>query len=455
MSTVRAAVDAACPPFLRGYKLRIEASSLASRLIRGTFWSFVAAVLSRILGLASSIFVARLIGTIGMGKLGIVQNTVGMFGALAGLGLGLAATKHIAQYRIKDPLATGQIIACLSLLSSLSGAILTLVIVVMAPWLASHTLGSPELAPELRLGSLLLFFGVANGVQTGVLAGLEAFKQIAKINLASGLIGFFATIGGAYFWGLPGVIFGQVVCLAANCAFNFYVARQETVGSGIIITFRNIRRHSSLLWEFGLPGMLAGLISGPVVWITSLTLVRQPGSYSEMGIYNATTGWFQAVAFLPDLVSRVLLPILSSCVAAKDNRGMKRARMLATGANLAVTLPIIAGCSLLSPFIMGLYGPGFARGWLVMVLSMFTAGLLALQGPFANQLIANARVWAYFWAHVGWGIVFLVGTFLLVPAYGATGLATARLIGTAIGFGVIVLAWYTEPETGSPSTLDE
>ena len=133
---------------------------------------------------------------------------------------------------------------------------------------------------------------------------------------------------------------------------------------------------------------------------------------------------------------------------------MKHAMLLAAAVNLAVTLPIIVGGSLFSPFIMGLYGPGFVHGWVVMVLTMCTAGVLALQGPFANQLIANARMWAYFWAHVGWGIVFLVGTFLLVPVYGATGLATARLFGTAIGFGVIAIAWcYAKPETGSPTTL--
>jgi O-antigen/teichoic acid export membrane protein len=411
--------------------------------MRGTFWSLVGAVLSRSLGLASSIFVARIIGKVGMGKLGIIQSTVGMFSTLAGLGLGLAATKHIAEYRVKDSSMAGETIGFLSLLSWISGATMTLVVIALAPWLARHTLAAPELAPQLRMGSLLLFFGVVNGVQTGVLSGFEAFKRIARINLLSGLANFSLVVGASYLAGLPGAVCGLVASLAFNCGLNFLAVRYEAAVSGVFITFRNLDKHWSLLWLFGLPGMLSGLVSGPVGWISGTMLVRQPGGYAEMGIFNATTNWFQAVAFLPDLLARVLLPILSSYNAAKDKRGTNRALTIATWANISIVIPVIAVGSLFSRFIMGLYGPGFAQGWLVMVLTMLSAGVLTIQGPLADNLVAASRMWAYFWAHVGWGMIFLTGTFLLVPAHGAIGLATARLIAyTANGLGVVGIAWW-------------
>jgi O-antigen/teichoic acid export membrane protein len=440
---VKQTVDFFCPAVLRGIKQRIEASSLATRLIHGTFWSLIGTVLSRSLGLASSIFVARMIGKVGMGELGIIQSTVGMFSSLAGLGLGLAATKHIAEYRVRDPSLAGETIGLLSLISWISGAAMTVMVIALAPWLARHSLAAPQLAPELQLGSLLLFFGVVNGVQTGVLSGFEAFKRIARINLLTGLVNFFLVVGAAYFAGLPGAVCGLVASLAFNCSLNFIGVRLEAAAAGIVIRFQNFHQHWNLLWRFGLPGMLSGIISGPVGWISSATLVRQPGGYAEMGVFNVTNSWFQAVAFLPDLLAQVLLPILASYNAMKDARGTNRALVLATWANVVIIIPVIFVGSLLSPFIMGLYGPGFAQGWPVMVLTMLSAGVLMIQGPMANHLIAASRMWAYFWAHVGWGIIFLTGTFLLVPAHGATGLATARLIAyIANGCLVVGFVWW-------------
>src|SRR5215472_10665409 len=134
--SVRQAIDLICPPFLLGFKRRVEASSFATRLIRGTFWSLVATVFSRFLGLASSMLVARMLGKIGLGELGIVQTTVGMFSTLAGLGLGLAATKHVAEQRVHNPASAGETIGFLSLISWTSGTQMTLLVLILAPWLA-------------------------------------------------------------------------------------------------------------------------------------------------------------------------------------------------------------------------------------------------------------------------------------------------------------------------------
>jgi len=48
------------------------------------------------LALLGWIVVARILGKEEFGQLAIVQSTVGMLGVIAGLGLGLTATKHVA-----------------------------------------------------------------------------------------------------------------------------------------------------------------------------------------------------------------------------------------------------------------------------------------------------------------------------------------------------------------------
>jgi O-antigen/teichoic acid export membrane protein len=422
---------------------RLERSSLASRLIRGAFWSLAGTAASRCLGLAASISVARILGKVAMGELGIIQSTVGMFSAFAGMGLGLAATKHVAEYQAKDRSLAGETIGMLSIISWSSGLLMTVLMIGVSPWLAHHNLAAPQLATPMRIGSLLLLFGVINGVQTGVLSGFEAFKSIARVNLISGLANFPLMLCGTYWWGLRGAVSALVASLALNCILNFFAVRREAAKARVNITFKHFHRHRNLIWTFGLPGMLSGAISGPVGWITSLTLVKQPGGYAEMGIYNAASNWFQLVVFLPNLLAQVLLPILSSYAAKNDGRGLNRALVLATWTNVIVVFPIIAvGCAL-SRFIMGLYGPGFAEGWPVLAWTLLSAGVLTIQGPITDRLVATAKMWAYFLAHIVWGMIFIGTAFLWVPAHGGTGLALARLAAyIANGLWVVGVSWW-------------
>ena len=96
---------------------RLQASSIfklgdhgtiRSRLAHGVLWSLVGAVASQAFSLVAQIIAAHILGKSDFGRLGIINNTAGMFGVLAGFGLGLAATKFIAQYRITDPERAGR-----------------------------------------------------------------------------------------------------------------------------------------------------------------------------------------------------------------------------------------------------------------------------------------------------------------------------------------------------------
>ena len=113
---------------------RLRSSPLGMRLAWGAFWSLAGAVISRGLALLSSILVARLLGKTGFGELGMIQSTVGMFGAFAGFGLGLTATKHVAEFRQKDPVKAGRILALANIIALASGGIMTVALLVMAPW---------------------------------------------------------------------------------------------------------------------------------------------------------------------------------------------------------------------------------------------------------------------------------------------------------------------------------
>src|SRR5437667_7809 len=93
--------------------------------------------------------------------------------------------------------------------------------------LKAKLLACPLASGLLQAGAWLLLFGGVNGAQTGALAGFEAFKTIARINLITGLLAFPITLAGAWFGGVTGSVWALTANLGLNCIMNFVALRKE------------------------------------------------------------------------------------------------------------------------------------------------------------------------------------------------------------------------------------
>ena len=118
----------------------LPADSLRARFTLGIVWSLAGAVVSRGFLLAASIVCARFLGKDGFGALGMIQSTAGMFGIFAGLGLGLTATKYVAEFRRQDPEKAGRILALSASAAFVFGCVITVLLIFLAPFLATKVL---------------------------------------------------------------------------------------------------------------------------------------------------------------------------------------------------------------------------------------------------------------------------------------------------------------------------
>jgi len=442
--TIKKAIHACCPPFLEQTLAKIETSEIGYRIAKGAFWSLAGAVISRALMLVASIVVARILGKTGFGELGIIQATVGMFGVFAGFGLGLTATKHVAEFRQSDPERAGRIIGLSGLVAMATGGLMALGLLVFAPWLAEHTINAPHLTGVLRIAALILFISALNGAQTGALSGFEAFKTIAYVNFFIGMISFPILVLGTYLGGLTGAVWALAINLCFNWLINHLALRREARRFKVPFTLRKCGREMPIIWKFSLPAVLAGSMVGPVNWLCATFLVNQPDGFGEMGIFNAANQWYAMLMFLPGLLGGVVLPFLSERFSQKDTKQSMQTMVFAIKANALVVMPFVLIASTISPYIMSLYGTDFRDGWPTLILVLLTAGLLAVQTPVGQIIAASGKMWIGFVMNLGWALTFIVGTLLLIEK-GSLGLATARACGYVIhaiwtfGFAIWVI----------------
>ena len=436
---VEKAIYTCCPDFLHPILNRVEASEIGYRLAKGVFWSMAGAVISRGLMLAAGVCVARMLGKTGYGELGMIQSTVGMFGVFAGFGLGLTATKHVAEFRQSDPDRAGRIISLSWLVAMVTGGLMAAGLFLFAPWLAQHTINAPHLSGVLRISALILFINALNGAQTGALSGFEAFRTIAYVNLFVGLFSFPILVGGAWFGGLTGAIWALAINLGFNWMLNHLALRKEARRFKVPFTFKHCSRELSVLWRFSLPAVLSGAMVGPVTWVCSALLVNQPDGYGEVGVFSAANQWYAMLLFLPGLLGQVVLPVLSERLGQKETNQSMKTMVLAIKANALLVLPLVLLASIASPYIMGLYGEGFRSGWPTLVVVLLTAASFVVHAPVGQIIAASGKMWIGFTINGGWAIAYIVSTFLLLD-FGSVGLATARAI--AYVFLTIWVSWF-------------
>ncbi|HEX6432911.1 MAG TPA: oligosaccharide flippase family protein, partial [Gemmatimonadales bacterium] len=409
--------------------------SLAGRFARGASWSLLGMGAAQGLAMVASIVTARLLGRVAFGELTMVTGTVGAFGILAGLGLGLTATKYTAEHRSSDPARAGQILGLAQLVAAVSGGLTAVILFLLAPWLAAQTLNAPNLADELRLGCILLFLNALDGTQTGALAGLEAFRATARVSLLRGLLSFPALIGGVWLYGLTGAVAATVFVGAVAWILNQRALRQESAKRGLRISYRGVRPNLPILWQFSLPALLSAVMVAPVMWLANAILVNQPGGYGELGLFNAANQWRTAIMFLPAVLLRVALPMMASATHPRQAGDFGRTLVLAQSLTVAIVLPVGVLLMFLSGPIMRLYGNEFIHGADVLIGVACTIMIASIGNATGAAIEARGKMWRGLALNLSWAVVLIVAVGFTASEWGARSLA----YGSAVAYLIMSL----------------
>ncbi len=423
--------------FLRSFK----GNSLRARFVGGVLWSTLGAVASQGLTLATSVVVARFLGKTGFGEFGMIQSTVAMLAIFAGMGLGMTANKHVAELKWPDPSRAGRMIGLSNVSALVSGFLLAMALFVFSRGLAATVLNAPTLVLELRIAAGLLMLIAINGAQTGTLCGFEAFKAIARTNIIRGVSAFPVAIAAVWRWGLPGAVCGLAAAEFVSLIFNYVAVRKECAAHGVSIRYRGSWSERRVLWAFSIPAVVTGALVAPVAWAANAILANQPNGYSELGVFNAANQWRSAIIFGASLLSQPLLPMLSNLAAEGRAAAFKR---ILTG-NLIVTLAASSGIALvvilLSPWILRAYGRNFTSGVWVMVLLVSAAVLSSTVNVIGYAIASLGKMWSSLAFNAVWAPVLFSSAWLLVPRYGAMGLAEAVFISYVVH--VVLVGGYT------------
>jgi len=146
-----------------------------------------------------------------------------------------------------------------------------------------------------------------------------------------------------------------------------------------------------------------------------------------MGLFSAADQWRTAILFLPGIVSRVVLPILSSHSDEPAGEASRFSSTLEIGysVGLVVAFPFVTALSFGGSLLAKAYGPDFAGMRYPLAGLLYTGGALAISSPVGLAVQAKGAMWLAYLNNLTWSVMLLVSFHFLIVD-GAMGLALAH-----------------------------
>ena len=403
----------------------IKKSDIGFRIANGAIWSFTGTSIAKLLVLISSIICAHIFTKQEYGELGMVRSTINMFVVFGSAGLGLTATKYISEYRDKNKDKIASVYLLTNGFAIITGLIVSLIVLITAPTLATNTLHAPHLLGPIRIGAILLFITILNGAQNGILSGFEDFKSIAINTFIGSFAEAILLLVGAYFGGVSGAILGYGVSFIVLYIANFITIQKDFRIRGIKVNYAILSKEDlSILYKFSLPAALCSIIVAPTLWISKTMLTNNNG-FDELAIYEAADQWRIIILFVPTAVSQVVLPILSNVLGVDKTKFWKVLKInLFFNASLATLIALLVSIS--SPFILRLYGGGYESDYLVLIILACSTIFSVTAKVVGMAISSRSKMWEGFLFNLFWVIMVLGFARLFIKmGLGAAGLALA------------------------------
>ena len=399
----------------------------------------IASVLNILSGLVKMKVAALLLGPMGVGLIGLYQSFVQTGGAIASLGLGTVGTRQIAAAEAEGgATAVGPVRRALfwgTLALSLIGGLLFFA---ASDWLAYHVLEAPQLRQDVAWLSLGVALTVAAGSQGALLTGLRRIGDLARVQVAAGVLGTVVGALAVWTWGASGILVLVLVApLVTFVVGHFYVARLERP-----LGPRASPRAMAVTWKhlavLGVPFMLSGLIT-TVANLTARTLVQRELGSDDLGQFQAA--WAIGMTYLSFVLAAMATDYFPRLSAVMGDRA-KAISIVNEQTEVALILcgPVILAMLAFSPLVVHiLYTSAFTPTVGILRWQLLGDLLKIISWPLGFVLLASGAGRSFIFAESSGMGVFVGAVLIGLPLGGVTATGVGFLLLYAVYLPIVYL----------------
>ncbi len=356
-------------------------------------------VASVLLGIVRNKALAILVGTTGIGLIGIYSTLTGTIGTATGLGISYSGVRQIAEATGSgDEERIARTAITLRRMSLLLGFLGTVLMVVFCVPLSRLTFGNGGHAGAIAVLSLTVFMAAVSGGQGALVRGMSRIADLAYITVLGAVLGTICSIPLVYFWGEKGIVPFIVTVSAMTILTSWWFARKIPLAKAHL-SWRQTRAVARGLLSLGLFFMSSSLMSFCVSYLVRVLLIRKIG-LQGVGMYQAA---FSLSIFYIGVIINAMgmdfYPRLTT--VAGDNATCNRLVNEQTEVSLLLATPAVIATLTFAPLVIRLfYSAQFIPAYDVLRWQMLGAFLRVVAWPIAIVLQAKGKGQAFFWTEL-------------------------------------------------------
>jgi len=388
------------------------------KYFKNTSWLFAEKILRMIVGLFVGVWVARYLGPEKYGMLSYAQAFVGIFSAIATLGLNGIVVRELVKYSQKESELLGT-----AFILKLFGAVLTLLVLYIVIQFTSNDNLTNSLIFIIASATIFQAFNVIDFYfQAKVMSKYVVFANSTSLLLSS-IVKIVLILNQAPLIYFAFIVLFDSIVLAIGYIYWYFKIKREFFIKKINFSFDLAKSLLKDSW----PLILSGIVISIYMKIDQV-MIKEMLDSEAVGNYAVAVRLSEIWYFIPMVITSSLFPAIVNAKKISEELYYKRLQKLydlMVWIAISIAIPI----TFLSDWIVNLlYGIQYSESADVLKVHIW-AGVFVFLGVASGKwfLSENLQKLAFYRTLFG-AIINIILNFIMIPKYGIIGASIATLI---------------------------
>jgi O-antigen/teichoic acid export membrane protein len=429
---------------LRGIMQNWLSSSVMSaaytHLLRNSAGSLALNITSMVLGMATSILLARMLGVTDYGIYTYALSWIMVLATICFLGMHPVVLRNVATYQAQGAwgLLRGQ----------LRWSVRAVLVAAVGVGLLASAIAWVLMGQSLSLG--LITFMVACAllpIQAGTVvwqSALHGLHHVVQGQLPEKLVkplALLVLLG--VVWVLTGGTFNAVDAMTIQV-----ITASIGLVASLVLLYRYLpseARHSPAEYQgrvwltSGMPFLLIAIVQilnnrGGILLLGMLT------TPAEVGIYAVASRIAEMLVFIMGAINMALSPMIVDFYTKKDMYGLQRLVTISSWAMMLCTLPVVLGLLVFGHWVLQVFGAEFVQGYTALMILSIAQLFNVAVGPVGILLNMTKHERYTIIGLVASLVINIILNLVFVPIWGANGAAFASAV-SLVTWNVLLAFW--------------
>lgn len=377
-----------------------------------------------LISVVRSKFIAVLLGTAGVGLLGLYQSTLQLVQSITSLGLSQSAVRDISEaHGTGDDETIGKTVSAYRKIIWFTGLLGMIAVMFLSPILSKTTFGNYDYTVPLIILSCILLIDQISSGQKVVLQGMRRLKELARASAIGATLGLFISIPIYYAFGIKGIVPTLILNSISGLIIAWLFTRKIPIQKRRL-SVKETWDQGKIMVRMGIVMSLSGLFASAINYIIR-TFIMRTGGTELVGLYQA--GFIIINTYVGMVFSAVGTDYYPRLAAVNQDNDKCRSVVCQQGEIATQILaPLLCVCILLMPIILKLlYSDQFLDAGPFILWCCPGMMFKLVSWLIAYQFIAKAESKLFIFTEIIGGLIYLPLSLIGYRIGGLTGLGIA------------------------------